>query len=291
MPNLCFIGGGRTGASLTFYFLRQGYPVISLIEKNPYRLDYLKKEFQWNFLAASMDSDKISTAKVIFLTVRDDHLQELAESLSKLKINWNDRLILHCSGTHSSQVLNPLQKIGADIASFHPIYSFSLDPRENHLLNDVWFDIEGESKTLDKIEELFSFKKDKLIRIKPDQKQAVHLACVFYANFYVALAQMSHQLLKNISVPEKKTFQIFRPLLQSSIEQVQEHGPAEALTGPITRADRKILSAHLKYLHDHHPDLLSVYLLFSQRLISLSNLSPKDKSDLTHILQDYQLNL
>jgi len=290
LPNLCFIGGGRTGASLAFYFLRQGYSVISLIEKNPDRLDYLKKEFQWNFLNAGIDSRKLSTAEVIFLTVRDDHLPELAENLSKLKINWKDKLILHCSGTLSSLVLKPLREVGADIASFHPIYSFSLDPRENRLLNEVWFNLEGESKILDKVEGLFNFKKDKFIRIKPDQRRAVHLACVFYANFYVALAQMSRELLKDLSIPEKKLFEIFRPLLQSSVEQVLNHGPAGALTGPITRADRKTLSAHLEYLRDHHPDLLPVYLILSHRLISLSNLSPKDKSDLTSIFQDYQLN-
>jgi len=290
MPNLCFVGGGRTGASLAFFFLRQGLPVISLIEKNPDRLNFLKKEFQWNFLDHQIDPQKLSAASVVFITVRDDHIMEMAVTLSKIKVNWKNKLVLHCSGTLSSLVLNPLQEVGAEIASFHPIYSFSLDPRENRLLNDVWFNLEGEPETLDRVEKIFTFKKDKFIRIKADQKQALHLACVFYSNFYIALAQMSHDLIEGFPISEKEVFRIFRPLLQSSVEQVLEHGPTGALTGPITRADRKTLSAHLDYLRDHHPDLLSVYIIFSQRLISISNLSPKDKTDLTMLFQNYKSN-
>jgi len=290
LPNIHFIGGGRTGASLAFFFLRQGLAVNSLIEKNPDRLHFLKKEFQWNFLDHHIDPQKLSDAAVVFITVRDDHISDMTGTLSKTKISWKNKLVLHCSGTLSSQVLNPLQEKGAGTASFHPIYSFSLDPRENRLLNEVWFNIEGEPEVLNRIEEIFAFKKEKFIRIKADQKQALHLACVFYSNFYIVLAKMSHDLVKEFPISEKEVFRIFRPLLQSSIEQVLQHGPSAALTGPITRADQKTISAHLDYLRDHHPDLLPVYVTFSQELISISNLSPKDKTDLTRMFQNYKIH-
>jgi len=290
LPNIHFIGGGRTGASLAFFFLRQGLAVNSLIEKNPDRLNFLKKEFQWKFLDHHLDPQRLSDAAVVIIAVRDDHISELTTTLSKLKINWKNKLVLHCSGTLSSRVLMPLQEKGAGTASFHPIYSFALDPRENRLLNEVWFNIEGESNVLNRIEEIFTFIKEKFIRINADQKQALHLACVFYSNFYIVLAKMSHDLVKEFPISEKEVFRIFRPLLQSSIEQVLQHGPSAALTGPITRADQKTISAHLDYLRDHHPDLLPVYVTFSQELISISNLSPKDKTDLTRMFQNYKIH-
>jgi predicted short-subunit dehydrogenase-like oxidoreductase (DUF2520 family) len=290
LPNIHFIGGGRTGASLAFYFLRQGLAINSLVEKNPDRLHFLKKEFQWNFLDHHLVPQRLSDAAVVFITVRDDHISELTGTLSKLKINWKNKLVLHCSGTLSSRVLDPLQEKGAGTASFHPIYSFALDPRENRLLNEVWFNIEGESEVLNRLEEIFAFKKEKFIRINAEQKQALHLACVFYSNFYIALAKMSHDLIKNFPIPEKEVFQIFHPLLQSSVEQVLQHGLTAALTGPITRADQKTIATHLDYLREHHSDLLPVYVTFSQELISITNLSAKDKTDLIRLFQNYKIH-
>ena len=286
LPNLFFLGGGRTGAALAFYFLRQGIPLLSVVEKNPERLSFLKNELRWKFLDSQIDLQKLSSADIIFLTVRDDHLSEVADDLSHIEISWKNKLVLHCSGALSAFVLSPLQEVGADIGSFHPIYSFSTDPRENRLLDKVWFNIEGSTDVLIKIEEKFSFLKERLIRIQQEQKQAFHLACVFYSNFYVALAQIINELQKDGALPSKDLFHIFYPLLQSAIDQVLKHGPAGALTGPIKRGDRKTILAHIKYLQEHHPDLLPIYLMLSQRLLSLSHLPSKDQDEFTKLFQE-----
>lgn len=286
LPNLFFLGGGRTGAALAFYFLRKGIPVVSVVEKNPERLSFLKTEFHWKFLDSQIDLQKLSSADIIFLTVRDDHLSEIAGDLSRVEISWRNKLVLHCSGALSALVLSPLQEVGADIGGFHPIYSFSIDPRDNRLLDKVWFNIEGSTDVLRKIEEKFSFLKDRLIHIQQEQKQAFHLACVFYSNFYVALAQIICELQKDGALPSKDLFHILYPLLQSAIDQVLKHGPAGALTGPVKRGDRKTILAHIKYLQEHHPDLLPIYLMLSLRLLSLSHLSSKDQDEFTKLFQE-----
>lgn len=288
LPSLYIIGGGRAGASLSFFLQRKGFTILALVERNPDRYRFLKEDLQWKFVVTDILPEVIRDADVIFLTIRDDHIADMAAQLHSLGNFWHQKLVLHCSGALPSSILSPLNNAGAITASLHPVYSFAIDPRENRYLNDVWFNAEGSEQAIKKIKTAFSFLASRIIPVTTEQKKAIHLACVFYSNFYVALAQISRELLGGIGNAKENTFRIFNPLLSSSISQVLEHGPEGALTGPVKRADIDTLQSHLHYIRDNHAQLTQVYLFFSRKLLSISGLPQKDKNRIEQILQQFE---
>ena len=47
-------------------------------------------------------------------------------------------------------------------------------------------------------------------------------------------------------------------------------GPAQALTGPVSRGDAQTILRHIKALNDTRPDLLPLYLELSRRTLELA---------------------
>ncbi len=288
IQSLYIIGGGRTGASLAFFMLRNGLSVRGIAERNPDRFRFLNKDLNWSFTEQEISLPKIRQADIIFITTRDDHISDVANHLRSLGNHWRNKLILHCSGALPSAILEPLEEVGALTASFHPVYSFATDPRENRHFNEIWFNAEGKNGAVERIITVFPFLESRIIKVDTDQKKAIHLACVFYSNFYVALAQISKELLTGIEIPPQEIFRFFNPLLSSSISQVLEHGPAGALTGPVKRADTDTIRSHLEFIRQNHPELESVYLFLSRKLLSISGLSGKEIARIEQFLQQFE---
>lgn len=283
-PSFFIIGAGRTGASVAFYLARQGYKINALVERNPQRIDYLKEQFNWSFLLDKIDSQVLKESRIILITVRDDHLNDMARQLSQINIPWRNKIVVHMSGALPSDVLQPLREKGAHVASVHPVYSFASDPRDNHRMTNIWFNIEGDEPALQLFEKLFAHTENRIFRVDSQQKQAMHIAAVIYANFYVSLAKMSRDLLQDILPAEEDLFLLLNPLLTSSIEQVTRRGIMEGLTGPVTRGDAQTIQNHLDYLREHAPHLVEPYVILTRQLLPLSRLKNHEEENLKSVL-------
>ncbi len=284
-PSFFIIGAGRAGASIAYYLSRRGYRVLSLVERKPERLQFLRERLNWSFLEENLSVEKLQQSDVVLLLVQDDHLPELVNQLATLPVQWTKKIVGHLSGVLPSTVLEPLRKKGARIAAVHAVFAFAEDPRENHYLNKIWFNMEGDSEALEFFDELLSHTGNQTKRVTIEQKEAIHIASVIYANFYISLAEMSRKILQQQGFPENEIFDMLSPLLTSSVEQVLKHGTSGALTGPIKRGDVETLSSHLNYLREHHPELVEVYKMLSRFLIPISGLSEPEKKELEEILK------
>lgn len=283
-PIFYLIGAGRVGSALAFHLENLNYSINSLVENNANRLQYLKAHYAWNFLKSETDSKDIKKASVIFISVGDRQIPEIVLLLSQLQTDWSNKIVCHLSGALPAEVLHPLRQQGASIASFHPVYSFSDDPRDNRNLDEIWFDTEGDPLAQKTLSEIFQTANNHIISVDTNQKLAIHTACVFLANFNVALAQISSEMINNINLNSADHFKMFRPLIHSTISQIGAAGPAKALTGPLKRADTSTITAHLNFLKSKYPDLLNIYIVMSQKLIKISGLPKKQKEKLEKIL-------
>lgn len=271
------VGGGRAGASLAYYFLDKGFPVIALTEKNPERRRFLREKLGWKFVTNKLQPGKLKGAQIILMAVQDDRIGEAVKQLAGHQMDWRGKTVIHTSGAVSSSVLEPLQKSGATVGSLHPVFSFSLDPRKNTGLENVFFDLEGDQAALEIFKVLFAVTGNRLIPVTAEQKMAIHLASVFYANFYGALASFSTHLLDRISISESEALRMLNPLLQSAIDRVSTEGVTRGLTGPVRRGDCNTIATHLEYLNSFHPRFINAYILLSRKLLELSPLSPEEK--------------
>ncbi|GAB4363409.1 MAG: Rossmann-like and DUF2520 domain-containing protein [Calditrichia bacterium] len=281
---LYIIGGGRVGASLAYHFSNKGTTPLGLSEVDPERIRFLRKILGWSFLEERISPRKLQQALLVMLAIKDDWLPSVVEDLARLEVSWKGKLVFHTSGVLPASVLQPLKTKGAHIASIHPIYSFSTDPRENKQMDRIWYDAEGDESAIQIIKNSLPQIQRRLLLLSAEQKKAIHLASVFYANFYVALADMTLQLLKNILPTPGKAMTVFEPLINSAQELVKRHGPAHALTGPVKRGDEETIRIHLKYLQTHDPDLLEPYGLLIKRLLPLSGLPPLEQEKIRTLL-------
>ena len=181
--SILIIGGGKAGSGLAYYFLKNHLKIISLIEKDLPRRLFLKEELHWKFIGHQYDPDQLLEAQIILLAVNDDQLTILIKDLASISDVWLKKTVLHLSGALSSRILYPLESKGASTGSLHPLFSFGSDPRENQDLKNCWFTLVGSQINPRDLEKTLAFTKNRIIAISDSQKQAVHIASVFYSNF------------------------------------------------------------------------------------------------------------
>lgn len=281
---ILIIGGGRAGSSLAYHFLKNQIKIISLVEKNPQRIQYLENELHWEFIRHYPNPHDFNEAGIILLAVQDDHIKSTVKHLASFPDVWADKIVLHLSGALPSTLLHPLHTRGAYTGSLHPIFSFASNPRDNLNFKNCWFTLESNHINPRDLEKMLAIKINQILPVDKEQKKAVHIASVFYANFFIALADMSHEILTKTKISSSANLALIKPLILSTIENLTKGGVADALTGPLSRGDLDTLKHHLYYLDKNHPDLKEVYQLLGRRLALLSKMSKKEKQDIIDLL-------
>ena len=269
------IGGGRAGSALAWYFIQNNLPPDALVETNPERHDFLKKEFHWNFIHAKIQLKDLEKSTIVILTVPDDNIAALCRHLITLPIHWKQKMVVHCSGAQPKSVLQPLEERGAITASFHPIYSFAINPSDNLYLKEAWIDIETDKAGQKILEQVFWFHKDKFFIVDPTSKLQFHLASVYFSNFLVALSDVGLEIIHDIGESEPDLFKIFEPLIYSTLAQIKNNGIRDAVTGPASRGDLETIKKHIEMLQSQNPDALEIYLILTQKIIALQKLPLK----------------
>src|SRR5258708_20143057 len=90
-------------------------------------------------------ADAALTANVIWLCHTDDAIPQTAIHLSQ-RPGWHGRIVFHSSGALTSDVLAPLKRAGAHVASLHPMMTFV--PGTSPGMKAVTFPIEVDRKPL-----------------------------------------------------------------------------------------------------------------------------------------------
>lgn len=284
-PLLSIIGAGRVGSALAYHFLKSNLTIAGIIEKNETKHSYLRNFFPEIVIKSSITSQIISKSRIIFISVQDDQLSGIAEQIYDLLVDISQKVFVHTSGAYSSQILALLKKKGAHIASAHPIYSFGGDDPNKILLKGVYFDLEGDTFAVNELKTILHKAGINTIEITEDQKLPIHIASVFYSNYFVGLAQMAQEVLRLSKIPNEYFWKPFQPLIQSTLNNLSSYPLDKALSGPIKRGDIHTIDNHLKFLDTNFPEAKSIYLLMAHSLISLTSLSNDQKDKLIERLK------
>jgi predicted short-subunit dehydrogenase-like oxidoreductase (DUF2520 family) len=248
-PSITIFGVGRVGSTLEKALYRSGYPIHSTFTRGrfPKSLDEL--------------------GELVFLTVHDKEIESLSSKIASLSQDFQDKTIIHCSGTLDSMVLRSLKEKGANTASFHPLKAVTLDQSS---LEGVWFDMEGDSKAINVLKEIVVDLKAECFEIERESKTLLHAAAVVSANYLVTLMKLASDIAKAGDINEKIAFKALLPLAESSLQNIKEKGFKDSLTGPIARGDVNTILKHIDALRGH-PELLSTYKelgLYTLQLLS-----------------------
>jgi predicted short-subunit dehydrogenase-like oxidoreductase (DUF2520 family) len=188
---------------------------------------------------AEPDSD------IIWICHTDDALAETARKLAR-KIDWRGKIVFHSSGALSSDVLAPLKRAGAHVASLHPMMTFV--PGASPKMSEVPFAVEGDRKAVSAARQLVKRLRAEIFPIEKRFKTLYHALGSFSSPMLVATLATAERVGHAAGLSPNQTRRIIAPILRETIKNYVERGPAAAFSGPIKRGDLNTVRRHLREL-------------------------------------------
>ena len=247
MIDVAIIGAGNLGTALGSALSKKGYRIRALSCQT---LSSVRKSLQIIGEGRAL-TDNMQTAregKLIFICVPDSEIIKVVKELAGKSLSWRGKYVLHCSGLHSAEVLNPLKDKGAFTASLHPVQSFSQRKGGLEQFEGIYFGLEGGDKALDLAQKIAADLGGYSIMIRGKDKALYHAACSVASNFLVIVLDVAVSLLKFIGFEEAQASEIVLPLVQGTLQNIKKFNIETSLTGPIIRGDKESVETHLDAL-------------------------------------------
>jgi len=282
-PTIAIVGSGRLGSALALQLHAAGYDVSEIASRNHAKsLGSAKRLAQKiGAHAAQLRTAKLS-ADLIWVCVPDSQIAPLSNELSRK--SWGGQFAFHSSGVLSSDVLTPLRKKGARIASVHPLMTFIDRSLPN--LTGVSFAIEGNPSALRVAAAIAKDLGGIPRRIRKQAKPAYHAFATMICPLLVALLTTAEEAARAAEIPSQQARKRMLPIVQQTIANYVKLGPARAFTGPIVRGDAETIQLHLKALAGT-PVAGNTYAALAQAALEL--LPCKNEEELKKLLGRFSL--
>jgi len=248
MKDITIIGSGNVAHHLIHYV--QNSSALNLRQiyaRSPEKIIF--PEISRSLIVS--DVQELVESDLYIIAVSDNSIKEVSNQLP-----FQDRLVVHTSGTASMDILNTKNKRGV----FYPLQTFSKAKEIN--FRTIPLCIEAESKAvLEEITSLAVQFSDRIYEISSEQRKSIHVSAVFVNNFVNHLYALGDQICKDNQVP----FDILKPLIEETAAKIQTLTPLEAQTGPAIRRDTQTIEKHLAFLDQNIP-LKNLYLTLTESI-------------------------
>jgi len=216
---------GRVGTALTRRLSEAGYKVSKLHSRGRLRVSQLRTD-------------------VIWFCVPDAEIAAVARSFSE--IEWERKFAFHSSGVLTSDVLAPLRRAGARVASVHPLMTFVRGSVPE--LASVPFAIEGDPSAVRVARAIVRDLGGRLVGISKRDKVAYHTFATMICPMLVSLLAASEKAAALAGIPKTEARRRMLPIIRQTLSNYEKLGAAGAFSGPIVRGDTATISAHLTAL-------------------------------------------
>lgn len=205
----------------------------------------------------------VSDSDIIFITTPDNVINSVCEEIISLQ-NLKGKFFCHCSGSLSSKVLSKINNYGAYTYSLHPLWAFSDKFTSYKNFQNAYFALEGTQSKISTMEQFISTLDNNYFLLSSENKSLYHAATVSVSNFVLALIKQASDYLKLCGVDDESAMKALKPLILNNINNINNNGLLNSLTGPIERGDSETIIAHLNSIPQEDIDLyknLSIKLL------------------------------
>lgn len=285
-PAITVIGSGALGSVWVDYFKKTGFQIVSVWNSTSGTVFYTDTEYdRKSDRNYSLPAEESEIGDVIIITTPDSVIQLVAEQLAITDIDWSNKRVIHCSGSHPASILDSLGQKGAAIASMHPIQTFKKGDDSDRLKN-IYISLQGDNSLVQQLKEIVEDLNSTPLILDENQKKAVHISAVFASNYLVALLNSSDTILKDHGVEDG--VKIMEPLIRQTLKNILERGAAHSLTGPISRGDSSTVQDHLDNLSADDENK-GLYMALGHACLSIvknqGSLTAKQISDLESLLE------
>jgi predicted short-subunit dehydrogenase-like oxidoreductase (DUF2520 family) len=260
-----FIGAGMTGTALAARLWQRGYPVVAVSSRSLTSARRLAS-FVSGCTVCDGPQQVAGLASVVFITTPDDVIADIAAG-----IRWRaGQVAVHCSGVHSTDILENAIKYGAHACCLHPLQTFAGIEEAIDNISGSTFAIEGDEVGLARAREMAQALDGNIILLKAGDKVKYHIAAVTLSNYLVALMKTSADLWQSFGIPQDEAVKALLPLLRGTVRNIEQVGIPGCLTGPIARGDVETVRKHMIALGDGHADKLDIYRVMGMKTLEIA---------------------
>lgn len=278
-----FIGAGKLGKTLAKLIYLNKAGSIQGICNSSFESAVSAVDFIGAGTAYHSISD-LPTADLTFITTPDALIKSTCDSLTNSKQLKPASLIIHCSGSLSSEILAAVKSNGCNIASVHPMRSFAEAEISIGEYHGTFCAFEGDAAAFQIISDLFTKIGSFVYSIESNKKDLYHAAGVFASNYLLSLFQKSLYCLKQAGVDNNIAIDIIQNLMQGTLNNLQNtRSSKQALTGPIKRGDISTIAKHLTALAD--PALIELYKQLGLATLEIAALPKETEQEIRKIFK------
>ncbi|MDP2730692.1 MAG: DUF2520 domain-containing protein [Dehalococcoidales bacterium] len=265
MLKLGFIGAGTVGTALAIRLSEKGYQVVAVSSRSQSSAEKLAQAIK-GCHAVNSNQAVADAAELVFITTPDGAIPLVAS-----EVKWHaGQNVAHCSGADSTATLEPARKAGARVGAFHPLQTFASVQQAIDNIPGSTFAIEAKEPLLTSLKEMTDALNGRWIELKAGDKVAYHAAAVIACNYLVTLVKLATDLWQTFNVPTNEASRALLPLLRGTINNIENVGIPQCLTGPIARGDSGTIKKHLDALEKVAPSVLSTYRELGRQTIPIA---------------------
>ncbi|MDM7999322.1 MAG: DUF2520 domain-containing protein [Dehalococcoidia bacterium] len=265
MANIGFIGAGTVGTALAVRLRGRGYSVTAVASRTRASADRLASMVD-GCTACDTAQAVADAADMVFITTPDGVIPEVAA-----QVKWHrEQSVIHCSGADSLDILAPATRYGALRGGFHPLQTFATVAYAIENIPGSTFALEADEPLLGKLKEMAAALGGHWIVLQPGDKVVYHAAAVLACNYMITLAKMATDLWKTFGVSTPEATQALLPLMRGTLNNLNNVGLPNSLTGPIARGDTGTVQKHLAALGERAPELLSAYKELGRQTVPIA---------------------
>ena len=267
LPSISIIGAGALGSALGRAVAAQQYPIKCIYNRTESKAQQLAERVgsdSWGSFPTSPDE----LGSLVFLTVADSAIAEAAAQLATLDGDVSGQTYVHCSGSESAELLDPLREKGARVASFHPLQTFTSQSKPADF-SGIYFSLQGDANAFAQLTDLAQSLGAQTLNVSAEEKSQLHGAAVFASNYLLSLLDAAVEVGSGGGLESQQVKQALLPLVQTSLQNASDQSFEDALSGPIKRGDINTVKRHLKLLDDR-VELKALYCMLGLRTLKVA---------------------
>jgi predicted short-subunit dehydrogenase-like oxidoreductase (DUF2520 family) len=259
---LSIVGAGRVGRALGQRLRGTGWQ-ITVVAARSEGSAKRGARFIGGGRAATGIPATLANASTVLLTVPDDAIARVAAELAQSAGEaLRGKVVLHTSGALDAAVLDPLRRCGAALGSMHPLQSFNgvtVPPLEGKV-----FAIEGDEAAVRVARKIARSLGGTPVGISAAKKPLYHAAGAFAAGLSLAMEEAGVQIMMTAGLRRREAQCALLSLTRQVLENYEKFGPQKAWTGPLSRGDFGVVTAHERALRELQPEFLDAYRAVSR---------------------------
>jgi len=219
---------------------------------------------------AVQEYSELAAADFFLVATPDRAVTTATLHLASTGILDSTKVVFHCSGAESSDLLAAARSCGASVGSAHPLTSFAGPPLSAESFAGVFCGIEGDPDAAVALRDIFLAIGGRPVILTPERKILYHAAAVFGSNYLVTLLETAMDAFALAGIESQVGLAMIEPLVRRTVENVFLTNPRAALTGPIARGDEELVRRQYRALYAANPSLAAMYRLLGARTALLA---------------------